>query len=198
MRLGIFGGTFDPPHLGHLILAAESLEQLQLDRLLWVVTAQPPHKRGQPITPLEARLEMVQAAIENNPAFEISRIEIDRPGPHFAVESLRLLARQYSGSGLYYLIGGDSLRDLPTWRDPQGLIAEIECLGVMRRPRSRIDVERLEKLMPGLSAKVRFIQTPHLDISSSQVRQRAAEGKTYRYFLPEKVYEIVESLRLYQ
>lgn len=198
MRLGIFGGTFDPPHLGHLILAAESLEQLQLDRLLWVVTAQPPHKRGQPITPLEARLEMVQAAIENNPAFEISRIEIDRPGPHFAVESLRLLARQYPGSGLYYLIGGDSLRDLPTWRDPQGLIAEIECLGVMRRPRSRIDVERLEKLMPGLSAKVRFIQTPHLDISSSQVRQRAAEGKTYRYFLPEKVYEIVESLRLYQ
>lgn len=197
MRLGIFGGTFDPPHLGHLILAAEALEQLRLDRLLWVVTAQPPHKRGQPITPLETRLAMVQAAISDNSAFEISRVEIERSGPHYAVESVHLLAEQFPGALLYYLIGGDSLRDLPTWRDPHGLIAAIDGLGVLRRPRSRINLEKLEKLIPGLRAKLHFIQTPQLDISSNQVRQRAAEGKTYRYFLPEKVFQLVERFHLY-
>lgn len=198
MRLGIFGGTFDPPHVGHLILAAESLEQLHLDRLLWVLTAQPPHKLDQPITPLKMRLEMVKAAIADEPAFEISRIEIDRPGPHFAVDTIQLLDLQFPGAELYYLIGGDSLSDLPTWRNPQGLIEAIDGLGVMRRPRSRIDLDRLEKVIPGLINKVRFVDTPHLDISSSQIRKRAAEGKTYQYYLTEKVFQLVESAHLYR
>jgi len=164
MRIGIFGGTFDPPHVGHLILTAEALEQLALDRLLWVLTPDPPHKRGTIVSPLEARLRMVSAAIEGNPAFEISRIEIDRPGPQFAYETVQLLADQFPGDRLYYLIGGDSLRDLPTWRNPQDLLAVVAALGVMRRPRTRINFERLEEAIPGISAKTIFIDAPLLDI----------------------------------
>jgi nicotinate-nucleotide adenylyltransferase len=197
-RLGIFGGSFDPPHIGHLILAAEALAQLRLSKVLWVVTPDPPHKRGQRLTPLELRLEMVRAAIEDNPAFEISRVEIDRPGPQYAYETVRLLAEQYPGADLVYLIGGDSLRDLPTWRDPQALLAGVAALGVLRRPRSRIDLDRLEAQIPGLSAKVEFIDAPQLEISSSQVRRRAAGGGPFRYYLPEKVYRIICEHHLYR
>lgn len=198
MRIGIFGGTFDPPHVGHLILAAEALEQLDLDRLLWVLTPDPPHKRGRTLSPLEVRLRMVSAAIEGNPAFEISRVEIDRPGPQFAYKTAQLLARQFPGAELYYLIGGDSLRELPTWRNPQELLAAVTALAVVRRPRTRIDLARLERLIPGLSAKTIFIPAPLLDISSSQIRKRAAQSGTYRYFLPEKVFRIVEETHLYR
>ncbi len=198
LRLGIFGGSFDPPHVGHLILAAEALAQLRLDKVLWVLTPDPPHKRGQALTPLALRLEMVAAAIADNPAFELSRVEIDRPGPHFAYETVRLLAARYPGAGLFYLIGGDSLRDLPTWRDPQALLAEVAALGVMRRPRARIDLDRLEAQVPGLKQKVAFIVAPQLEISSSQVRRRAASGGAFRYYLPERVYQLVEEQRLYR
>ncbi len=197
-RLGIFGGSFDPPHLGHLILASEAMDQLHLSKVLWVVTLDPPHKRGQPLTPLDLRLEMVRAAIEDNPAFEISRAEIDRPGPHFAYETVRLLAQQYPGTELVYLIGGDSLRDLPAWRDPQALLAGVAALGVLRRPRTRIDLAKLEEKIPGLSVKIEFIRAPQLEISSSQVRRRAAGGGPFRYYLPEKVYQIICEHQLYR
>ncbi len=197
-RLGIFGGSFDPPHIGHLILASEALDQLGLSKVLWVLTPDPPHKRGQALTPLALRLEMVRAAIEDNPAFELSRVEIDRPGPHFAYETVRLLARQHPDAELVYLIGGDSLRDLPAWRDPQALLAEVASLGVLRRPRARINLDRLETQIPGLSAKVEFIDAPQLEISSSQVRRRAAEGGPFRYYLPERVYRIICEHHLYR
>ncbi len=110
MRVGVFGGTFDPPHLGHLILAAEALHQLRLERLLWVLTQDPPHKHGQMICPWEARFEMVRLATAGDPAFEISRVDIDRPGPHYAVDTMGILKRQLPQTDLFYLIGGDSLR----------------------------------------------------------------------------------------
>ena len=112
MRIGIFGGTFDPPHVGHLILAAEARDQLDLDCVLWVVTPDPPHKTTRALTPLETRLVMVHAAIDGDERFQISRIEIDRPGPHYSADTVRILAEEYPGSQLYYLMGGDSLRDL--------------------------------------------------------------------------------------
>lgn len=198
MRLGIFGGSFDPPHVGHLILAAEALDQLNLTKVLWVVTPDPPHKRGQKLTPLDLRLQMVRAAIEDNPAFEISRVEIDRPAPQFAFETVGLLAEQFPGAELVYLIGGDSLRDLPTWRNPQALLAGVAALGVLRRPRARINLAKLEAQIPGLSAKVKFIEAPQLEISSSQVRRRAAAGGHFRYYLPEKVYRIICENNLYR
>jgi nicotinate-nucleotide adenylyltransferase len=198
VRIGIFGGTFDPPHLGHLILAAESRDQLGLERVLWVVTPDPPHKTGRAITPLSTRLEMVQAAIGGDDGFEISRVEIDRPGPHYSVDTVHLLAGQYPGAELYYLMGGDSLHDLPAWVRPQAFLETLAGIGVMRRPQDFVDLPGLERLLPGIVARVHFIDAPLLEISSSSIRERAAQGRHFCYFLPPQVYAVVQRHGLYR
>lgn len=197
MRIGIFGGTFDPPHVGHLILASEALSQLSLDKILWVVTADPPHKQDQSISPVSDRLSMVRAALKGNPAFEISLVEIDRPGPHFALDTIKLLQQQFPDAELIYLIGADSLRDLPTWHKPDELIEKVDGLGVMPRPDIDLDLSDLTARFPGLSGKLIFIDTPLIEISSSQIRERAAASQPYRYFVPYDVYEFIEKKQLY-
>lgn len=196
MKLGIFGGTFDPPHLGHLILGAEALNQLRLERLLWLLTPQPPHKPGQEISPLAARLEMLTLALADEPRFEISRVEIDRPGPHYTIESLRLIQAQFPAAELTFLMGGDSLRDLPGWREPAAILAACR-LGVMRRPGDQIDLRALEARLPGLSRRVDFLDAPLLEISSREIRQRARENAAWRYYLPPKVYDYLQQNPLY-
>ena len=198
MRIGIFGGTFDPPHIAHQVLAAEALEQLGLDRLLWVLTPMPPHKQGIAISPVEQRLKLVRAAIAGEARFQLSRVELDRPGPHFAVDTVRLLQEQNPGDELIYLLGGDSLRDLPFWFRPQEFVLQISALGVMRRPGVDIDTEKLETQLPGIWKKVRYFETPLLDISSSAIRTRIAEGKPFRYFLPLPVYDLIQRNHYYQ
>lgn len=197
MRIGVFGGTFDPPHIGHLILAAECSYQLALNRLMWVLTPNPPHKRGQVVTPLGQRTAMLQAAIQDNPNFELSRVDLDRPGPHYAVDTLRLLGEAYPGADLVYLIGGDSLHDLPGWYRPCELLGRVESLGVMRRPGDGVDLSALERRLPGVTAKVKFVTAPLLEISSSQIRQRAASGRPFQYYLPQAVYQFILSGGLY-
>jgi nicotinate-nucleotide adenylyltransferase len=197
MRIGIFGGTFDPPHIGHLILAAESKSQLNLDRLLWVLTPDPPHKQNMRLTSVEERLEMVQAAIQDDPAFELSRVEIDRPGPHYAVETVHLLAKAFPDADLAYLIGGDSLRDLPTWYHPQELVDACAMIGVMRRPGDEVNMEALETQLPGIKAKAAVVKAPLLEISATEIRSRIAAGKPFRYYLPEAVYKIIRERGLY-
>ena len=196
--IGIFGGTFDPPHLGHLILAAEALNQLQLARILWVLTPQPPHKPERPITPLYHRLEMLKRTLDNASGFEISTIEIDRPGPHYTLDTLDLLQDRHPTAKLVLLIGGDSLRDLPVWHCPEELITAVNAFGVMRRPGDEIDLETLEEALPGLLAKLRFIETPQLEISSSSIRERISSSGHYRYYLPAGVYEYIWQNRLYR
>jgi nicotinate-nucleotide adenylyltransferase len=196
--IGIFGGTFDPPHLGHLILAAESLEQLELDRVLWVLTPQPPHKPERPITPLNHRLEMLRRAIAETPRFEISSVEIDRPGPHYTIDSLDLLQEQYPTGKLVLLIGGDSLRDLPGWNRPQEIIAAVHAFGVMRRPGDSIELDALERVFPNIRAKVRFVDAPQLEIASSTIRQRIVRGGHYCYYLPPQVYDYINQNHLYR
>jgi nicotinate-nucleotide adenylyltransferase len=196
--LGIFGGTFDPPHLGHLILAAEAHAQLGLDRLLWVLTPDPPHKQDQPIAPLEHRLAMVKLAIADDPSFELSAVEMDRPGPHYALDTVKILADQNPGAELVYLLGGDSLRDLPAWYRPADLVAALRFIGVMRRPGDAFDLPALEKSIPGLTAKVRFVDAPLLDIAAHAIRARVAEGRPFRYFLPAGVYSYIVKHNLYR
>lgn len=198
MRIGVFGGTFDPPHLGHLILAMEAQYQLRLDRLLWVPTQSPPHKQDQTITPIDIRLQLVQTAISGNPDFEISRIEIDRPGPQYAADTVCLLAEQYPGSEICYLIGSDSLNDFPDWHEPETIVSVCSCLGVMRRPGQMPDLKKLESRIPGISAKVRFVETPKLEISSSTIREHIRAGIPYRYYLPENVFQVIVDNRYYQ
>lgn len=198
MRIGIFGGTFDPPHIGHLILASEAIDQLHLDRLLWVLTPTPPHKQNQKITPLDIRLELVEAAICDNPSFQFSQVEIDRPGPHFAVDTVRLVRKEYPEAQLFYLIGGDSLRDLPTWYRPLDLIDLCAGLGVMRRPQDSVDFNFLETYLPGIKAKIYPIHSPLIEISSTEIRHRIKEGKPFRYYLSIPVYNLIETRKLYR
>jgi nicotinate-nucleotide adenylyltransferase len=196
--IGIFGGTFDPPHLGHLILAAEAYAQLRLDRLLWVLTPDPPHKRGQSITLLKSRQAMIRLAIDHNPQFELSRVDMDRPGPHFALDTVKIIAEQNPGANLIYLMGGDSLRDLPLWHRPADFVAACDAIGVMRRPGDAIDLPFLENKLPGLYDKVRFVEAPLLDISAHDIRTRISGGKPFRYFLPPAVFHYIVKHALYQ
>ncbi|MPM77786.1 Nicotinate-nucleotide adenylyltransferase [bioreactor metagenome] len=198
MRIGIFGGTFDPPHVGHLILAEECRTQLNLDKLLWVVTDNPPHKRYVNVSPIESRLKLVAKAIEGNPAFEISRVDIDRPGPHFAIDTVKILKEQFPGAEMFYLMGGDSLHDLPTWNRPQDFVKVCDGIGVMRRHADQVDLESLEKVLPGITHKVHLVEAPILEISSHQIRQRIYDGQSYRYYLRDAVFRAIHDLKIYE
>jgi len=198
MRLGIFGGTFDPPHIGHLILAAEAHQQLALDRVLWVLTPHPPHKTDQKVSFQSDRLDLLQAALGGDPHFEISRVDIDRPPPHFAVDTLRLLHAQYPKAVLVFLMGGDSLDDLPQWHTPRDFLLECDELGVMCRPGRVIDLSELESLLPGASRRVRFLEAPLLEISSTRLREKIAAGDVFRYYFPPAVYDLIIEKRLYR
>lgn len=198
MRVGIFGGTFDPPHVGHLILAEECRTQLHLDLLLWVVTDNPPHKHYTGVSPIEDRLRLVKKAIQGNPAFVVSRVDIDRPGPHFAIDTVNLLKQEYPGAEMFYLMGGDSLHDLPTWNKPQDFINLCDGIGVMRRHADRVDLENLERVLLGISNKVMIVEAPILEISSKQIRQRITENMGFRYYLRDAVYQAISELGMYR
>lgn len=195
--IGILGGTFDPPHNGHLALARAARQQLGLERVLWVLTPAPPHKRHQAITPLEHRLAMVQLAIRDEPVFVFSRVDIDRPAPHYAVDTLRLLARQFPGDGLVYVMGGDSLRDLPSWHRAAEFVALCHRLAVWPRPGARIDLAALEQLLPGIRKKVRFLDAPPMAVSSSKIRQRLARNESVEGLVPEAVFHYIRRCQLY-
>jgi nicotinate-nucleotide adenylyltransferase len=196
--IGIFGGTFDPPHLGHLILAAEAFDQLALTRLLWVLTPLPPHKLDQTITPLEHRLAMTRLMLGDYPHFELSRAEIDRPGPHYMLDTVELIRTQYPNAELVLLIGGDSLRDLPAWHRPVELVAACHWLGVMRRPDDTIDLTELEQIIPGMANKVKYVDAPRLEIASRDIRRRISEGRAFRHYLLSPVYDYIQGHGLYR
>lgn len=198
MRIGIFGGTFDPPHIGHQILAAEAAAQLSLERVLWVVTPTPPHKLGRSISSDRVRLRLVRAAAGGNPLFEVSKIEFERPGPHYAADTLSALSARYPGAALFYLMGGDSLRDLPTWHEPGLFVQRCAGVGVMRRPDDTVDLAALERVLPGIRAKTHFVDAPLIEISATDIRARAAAGQPFRYLVPPGVYRLIERLQLYR
>jgi len=197
-RIGVFGGTFDPPHLGHLILAAEAHYQLGLDKVLWVLTPDPPHKRDPRPTAWPKRAAMVLAAIGDNPVFELSTVDIERPGPHYAVDTMRLLRAQNPHAQWIYLMGGDALHGLPTWHRVREFLDLCDELGVMRRPGDEIDLTVVEACLPGVVAKVRFVNAPLLQIAARELRERAEKGAPIRYYLPEAVYALIREWQLYR
>lgn len=198
IKIGLFGGTFDPPHIVHLILASEAAYQFNLSRLLWVLTPDPPHKHGHAITPLEHRLEMTRRVIMDDPLFELSKIELERPGPHYTIDTVKLLSQQQPAADIILLLGGDSLRDLPTWHQCADLVRAVHKIGVMRRPDNSFDLSALEEQIPGLNDKVMFIDTLLQNLSSSEIRRRAAEAEPYRYYLLPEVYNYIELNHLYR
>lgn len=198
-RIGIFGGTFDPPHLGHLILAAEAQYQLELDVLLFVLTPDPPHKQGLRLTPLEDRIAMLSAAIADHEGFELSKVDIDRPGLHYTADTLKFLREQYPNDILIYLMGGDSLVGLLyDWHKQEEFIENCDLIGVMRRPQDELDLAPIQEAYPGITGKIRFVEAPLLEIASSQIRRRVREGRPFCFYLPESVRRVISERGIYQ
>ena len=196
--IGVLGGTFDPPHIGHLTLANLGRRSLDLHRVLWVVTAVPPHKPVKPITPIEVRAEMVHAAIRDIPFFELSRADIERPGPHFAIDTLRWLVERHQGADFIYLMGADSLNDLSKWHNPEGFLEICTKLGVMNRRGVEVDMDALEVELPGISRKVHFFDAPLVECSARDIRRRVSEGEPFRHLVPPRVAEIIVNKGLYR
>ena len=196
--IGVFGGTFDPPHIGHLVLADEARAELELTKVLWVVTGEPPHKPDRPILSVAHRLRMVEIAVQNDPAFELSRLEVDRPGPHYAADTLAELAEARSDDERAYVMGKDSLRDLPAWRWPRRFIELSDAIVVLNRPDIEANLEELDKQLPGLAGKVHYLDVPLVDVASRDIRRRVASGKPYRYLVSRAVADYIAEHGLYR
>lgn len=197
-RIGVFGGSFDPIHIGHLILMEEARFQLSLDRVFFVPAADPPHKQARRMTPVEQRIEMVELAIADNEWAAMSRIDADRPGPHYTVDMLQLLqAGLGADCELYFLMGMDSLRDLPTWYQPMWLVQNCRLVA-LSRPDVEIDWLALEADLPGVREQVVVLDMPLIEVSSSRLRRRGQLGKPIRYQVPEQVFAFIRAQGLYR
>jgi nicotinate-nucleotide adenylyltransferase len=192
LRLGVFGGSFNPIHFGHLLAADDAKSQLRLDRVLFIPTWHPPHKQG-PLAPYRHRLEMTRVAIKDEPGLELCPIEESRPGPSYTVDTLRELHSLYPGATLFLIIGSDQYRDVASWHQPDQLTG-LARIVVMSRP----GVER-PPLFPGHDPKrVLFRSIIPVGISAAAIRARLAKGLSVRYMLPVRVAEYVRRHRLYR
>jgi nicotinate-nucleotide adenylyltransferase len=192
LRLGIFGGSFNPIHFGHLLAADDVRSQLRLDRVLFIPTWHPPHKR-RPLTPYLHRLAMTRLAVDGQPGFELCPIEESRPGPSYTVDTLRELHSLYPGAALYLIVGSDQYRDVASWHRPD-LLTSLARVVVMSRP----GVEQ-PTLFPGHDSKrVLFRPIIPVGISAAAIRARLAKGRSIRYMLPVRVAEYARRHRLYR
>lgn len=194
----MLGGTFDPPHLGHLLLAEYTREALDLDIVLFVPVASHPFKQGGTRTPTEQRLDMLRLAVLGNPRFEISLVDVQRPGPHYTADTLKILSAEYPQAQLYFLMGGDNLRDLPTWTHADAVYKNAR-IAVMKRSDEAISADMHEDVLPGLAQKVDIVDTPLLSIwlSSTHVVERLQKGQSVRYLVPDAVLDYIHTHLLY-
>jgi nicotinate-nucleotide adenylyltransferase len=190
----MFGGTFDPPHVGHLALAEWARERLALDRVVFVPAGRPPHKRGPRLSTAAHRLAMTRLAVRRNPGFEVSAVELERSGPSYTVETLERL-REGERAWWFLLVGSDSLEELHTWHEPQKVL-DLATLAVARRPASRADAGPA-RLSAGLHGRVIELGNPLFEVSSSLVRRRARAGRSIRYLVPDTVAAYIVEHRLY-
>lgn len=201
-RIGLMGGTFDPIHIAHLIVAEEVYAALGLTEMVFIPAGHPPHKLDRASTDFHHRLAMVELAIASNPHFSISRVEVDRPGPSYLVDTLRLLHAQWGPQiELNFVIGWDSLEDFPTWYDPAGILVQLTHLVAVRRPGYVEDVlynQQLETRLPGITERLQVVSVPQLDISSTDLRRRVAEHRSITYQTPEVVEHYIIEHDLYQ
>ena len=196
-KVGILGGTFDPIHIAHLIIAEECRFQLDLAQVFFIPAGMPPHKQVKPLTNAEARIAMVQLAIATNPYFAVSRLDIDRPGPCYSADTVELLQQQLAPeTDIYFIVGLDSLIDMPTWHEPLRLIRQCQ-LAVVGRPNYHADLDALEKQLPGISSRTRFVDAPQMEISSSMIQQRVRTGMPITYQVLEVVERYIQTHRLY-
>jgi nicotinate-nucleotide adenylyltransferase len=196
LRVGILGGAFNPPHIGHLVSAQEALVQLELDKVVFMPVGHPPHRELESDPGPEVRLELVELAISDDERFEVSRAELDREGPSYTVDTLRDLRKQSPEDELFLILGGDQAAALTTWREPEAVL-ELATVAVVERTnwsRNAIGI-KLGRLKG--EQGIRYLEMPVIQVSSSAVRRRVAEGRPIRYLVPDRVVAYIEANGLY-
>lgn len=196
MRIGILGGTFDPPHVGHLVVAEQAYFQLHLDKVWFAPVGQPPHKNVHQVTDIGARLDMTRLAIQDNPCFELSHADAYRPPPHYITTLFEWLVERYPLYELYLVIGGDSLMELPNWFQPNRLL-QLAKLAVAHRPGYIPDMTKLETALPGIRTRIEWIDSPLIDIASRDLQRRVREGLPMRYLVTPEVSQFIIANNLY-
>lgn len=194
-RVGLMGGTFDPIHVGHLVIAEEAREALALDRMLFVPAGMPPHKPASEVTAVEHRVAMAELAIEDNPAFELSRIEVDRLGPSYTVDTVEQLAADLD---VTVILSAETFHELPTWHEPDRLFAASRVAVVPREGYPAPDPAWLARTFPGREGRVTYLEAPHLGLSSTAIRARVAAGRSIRYLVPPAVESYIAAHHLYR
>lgn len=199
--VGLLGGTFDPVHIGHLAIADEVREALGLERVLFVPAGEPPHKPGRPISPREDRARMVALAIADESRFQMSRIELDRPGPSFAVDTLEALHAEARAAGrvadFTFILSAEAVADLPSWREPRRLLSLCRLAVVPRAGRPRLPAGWAGRRFPGLEGRFVFLDGPDLAVSASEIRERVRLGRSIRYLVPDAVIAYIGDHHLY-
>jgi nicotinate-nucleotide adenylyltransferase len=199
-RIGIVGGSFDPPHVAHLIMAETVREALRLDLVLFMPAGTQPLKQDREATHEDHRVAMTELAIAGNPAFALSRVDVDRDGPSYTADSLERLRQQYGGprqTAMWFVVGSDSLLNLHRWREPARILAQAR-LAVVRRPTFDADLVALEARVPGVTAAVDWVDAPLMEISSTHIRERLRQGRSARYRVPGAVLAYIEQHGLYR
>lgn len=198
MKIGVLGGTFDPVHQGHLIIAEEAINRLNLAEILFVPAGQPWLKMDYPISSAEHRVQMVRLAIANKPGFKLSTMEIERDGPTYTVDTIAQLQAQLgTGTELFFILGWDNLNELPQWREPARLVKLCHLVAVPRPGYPLPDLDSLEVAIPGLTSSTIILNTPEIDISASEIRQMVAQGLPISHLVPEPVAEYIKQHKLY-
>ena len=198
MKIGIFGGTFDPVHQGHMIIGEQVMDELDLDRMIFLPGGIPPHKEASSVrASAEDRLKLVNAAVSGNERFSVDRIEIDAGRPMHSVETVSLLKARSPQDEWFFVTGADEVSNLLTWKDPDRLLEEVVMVAATR---PGYDLSRLDHLEDGLQNFDRIfpVECSRVDISATNIRRRILQGKSIRYLVPEAVHEIIEQKELYR
>jgi nicotinate-nucleotide adenylyltransferase len=198
-RVGLMGGTFDPIHNGHLIAAEEARWQAGLEKIIFVPTGQPPHKEREPAANPWHRYLMTALAVNSNPYFQVSSVEIERTGPSYTVDTLKAFAKLYPGAEIFFITGSDAILEIATWKDVQQLLSLCRFIAAVR-PRYGLDVlrEKLSLLPLKWQERILCLEVPGLDISSTEIRKRIREGRPVKYLLPESVEDYIRKNGLYR
>ena len=196
MRLGLMGGTFDPIHYGHLAAAEVARYEFGLVKVVFIPAGQPPHKTGQKISPAAHRLAMVRLAVASNPFFEVSTVEIDRPGPSYTVETVSAFRHLYSSAEIYFITGADAVAEISTWRRIEELL-RLCWLVAVTRPGYLLEDLREWLVKPELWRKILTLQVPGVAVSSTEIRERVRAGRPVKYLLPEAVEDYIARHGLY-
>ncbi len=195
-RIGVFGGTFDPIHYGHLIAATELRHALNIDRVLFVPALRPPHKRSRLIGSDHHRLAMVRLAITGEDGFDVSTLEYERSGPSYTADTLAELHERHADAAFFLFLGEDALRDFPAWHQPERILG-LAHLAVATRPRSHLDLDQIYRALPAIQDRVTLVPTPSIGISATDLRARAATGRPMRYQTTDAVIDYIREHGMY-